>query len=195
MKKHLSLILILTVFFSVTGCSAQFKPEESAIYITDQGEVRTAVMESFDEYYYDFEELKSNVEDQVRDYCLEKGESCISIENLTEDTETGEIQLWMNYETVEDYTAFNNVCLFQGTVAQAMEQGYLKNVTLLNADGEYAVLQEADSTYHVVITEENVCIQTTGKILYVSDNVSILSRKQAKSFEAGTEHLAYVIYK
>ena len=47
----------------------------------------------------------------------------------------------------------------------------------------------------VIVTEESVCIQTAGKIKYVSDNVSIVDKKLARALEAGKGHPAFVLYK
>ena len=47
----------------------------------------------------------------------------------------------------------------------------------------------------VIVTEESVCIQTSGKIKYVSDNVTVLDKKLAKAMEAGKTHPAFVLYK
>ncbi len=200
MKRLTSFLLIMMVALMAVGCGAKFEPEETAIYITSKGEVRSAVIESFEESYYDLEELRSDLEKSIDDYCLDQGESCITLETLEINEETGNAELWMEYETVEDYGAFNNVLLFHGTVAEAKEEGYFEDTyfedtELLDTDGDYAELSEEDDEYQVIISDEAICIQTSGKILYVSDNVSIEGKKLAKAFETSAEHPAYVIYR
>ena len=51
------------------------------------------------------------------------------------------------------------------------------------------------TTENVLVTEENVCIQTSGKIRCVSESVEILDNKLARAMEAGAAHPAFVVYK
>ena len=78
MKKSFGFALILTAAVFLAGCSNQFEPTESTIFITSEGAVKSAIMESFEKAYYDFEELSEDVEKEVKTYCLDVNEDVIT---------------------------------------------------------------------------------------------------------------------
>ena len=179
MRKLLNFCMVLTAALFLAGCGNDFEPTESTIYVTSKGEVVSAIMEDFDKAYYDFDELSENVYKEVRSYCLDINDEAIFVESLTK--ESGIVTLQMKYQTAEDYAAFN--------------AGYLPE-ELYDAEGEAADTEsEKLDDLKVIVTEESVCIQTAGKIKYVSDNVSIVDKKLARAFEAGKTHPAFVLYK
>lgn len=193
MKKSLSFGLILAAGLLLTGCGGKFEPTESTVYITSKGTVQSAIMESFEKAYYNFDELSEDVEKEVKSYCLDKNEEVVTVESLTE--EGDQVTLIMNYQTVEDYAAFNEVLLFDGTYAEAVEEGYVPE-ELFDTEGQPVELDLDNlGEYKVVVTEESICVQTSGKIKYVSDNVTIVDKKLARAVEAGVSHPAFVLYK
>ncbi len=193
MKKSLSFALILSIVFLMTGCGQKFEPTESTIFVDKKGIVQGAVMESFEKPYYDFDELFETVEKEVKSYCLDKNEEAVKLISLTE--ENDEVALMMEFQSVDDYAEFNEVFLFAGTFAEAADAGYMPG-TLLDAEGETVEINlEEQGDLKVIVTEESVCIQTSGKIKFVSDNVSVLDKKLAKALEAGKTHPAFVLYK
>ena len=193
MKKTLKFGLVVGLTFLMTGCGNEFEPTESMIHITSKGEVQSAVVESFDEPYYDFEELSDDVNDAVKGYCLDKNEESITVESLTEEDDT--VSLIMNYQSVEDYADFNEVLLFAGTFAEAIDTGYQPD-SLYDAEGVSVDLDiEQMENLKVIVTEESICVQTNSKIRYVSDNVTVLDKKLAKAMEAGKKYPAFILYK
>ena len=193
MRKSLNFGLILAAAVLLTGCGEKFEPTESTVYVTSKGTVQSAIMESFDKAYYNFDELSEDIEKEVKSYCLDLNEEAITVESLTQEGDT--VKLLMNYQTVEDYTAFNEVILFAGTYAEAVDAGYVTE-ELYDTEGQTveAELEEL-AELKVIVTEESVCIQTSGKIRYVSDNVTIMDKKLARAVEAGKSHPAFVLYK
>ena len=194
MKRILNFGLVFTIALLVTGCGTKFEPTESTIYVTSKGAVKSAIVESFDKAYYDFEELSEDVQKEVTSYCLDKNnEEAAVVESLT--LGDAEVLLFMDFQTVEDYIAFNEVLLFAGTYAEAVASGYIP-VELYDAEG-LSVSKDSEELdkLKVIVTEESTFIQTHGKIKYVSDNVSIVDKKLARAFEAGKSHPAFVLYK
>ena len=193
MGKKLDFLLILSMALLVSGCSQKFEPTESTIFITSKGLVQSAVIESFDKSYYDFDELYETVEKEVKSYCLDKNEEVVTINSLIE--ENNSVALLMDYQTAADYAEFNEILLFSGTFSEAAAVGYLPE-ELYDVEGN-SVEVDLDNLgeLKVVVTEESVCLQTSGKIKYVSDNVTILDKKMAKAMEAGKTHPAFVLYK
>lgn len=194
MKRFLNSCMFVTVVLLLTGCGAKFEPTESTIFVTSKGEVKSAIFESFDKSYYDFDELSETVQKEVKSYCLDKNnEEAAVVESLTKGND--EVALIMNFQTADDYVAFQDVLLFTGTYAEAVNAGYVP-VELYDAEGVSVETDFEDlDELKVIVTEESVTIQTHGKIKYVSDNVSIVDKKLARAFEAGKGHPAFVLYK
>lgn len=193
MKKSISLCLLLAGTILLTGCSQKFEPTQSTIFVTSKGTVKSAIMESFEEEYYNFEELKNDVEKMVQDYCKETSENAVVVESFTEENDA--VTLMMQYETVQDYNDFNDMVLFSGTLLEAEDAGYIPG-ELYDIEGQMVSLNEEEKgALKVIVTEESISIQTSGKIKCVSDNVTILDSKLAKALEAGVEHPAFVVYK
>lgn len=193
MKKSLSLCLLLTGTMILAGCGQKFEPTESTIFVTSKGVVRSAIMESFEEDYYNFEELKSDVEAAVQSYCSDGNEGAVVVESFAEENDV--VTLMMQYQTAEDYSAFNDMILFSGTLAEAEDAGYIPG-ELYDAEGQSAELSDEEkNSLKVIVTEESICVQTSGMIRCVSDNVTMVDKKLAKAFEAGVEHPAFVVYK
>lgn len=193
MKKTWNLIFTFSTCLMLAGCSSKFEPTESTLYVTSKGEVKSALMESFEKPYYDFDELLDSVEKEVKTYNLDKNEEVISVESLTKGV--GDVTLIMNYQNVDTYTAFNEVLLFHGTYAEALLAGY-EPIELYDVEGVSVPLDsEKLEKMKVVVTEESVCIQTSGKVRYVSDNVTIVDKKIARALEAGKSHPAFILYK
>ena len=193
MRKSLNFLMVLSLTCLLSGCGQEVELTESTIFITSKGNVHSAVIESFDKEYYDFEELRDSVEKEVTAYCLDRNEEAITINSLTEEEKT--VKLLMDYQSVEDYEKFNEMILFSGTFSEAIEAGY-RPEELYDIEGNST---EVDSgklgDLKVIVTEESVCLQTTGKIQYMSDNVIVLDKKMAKALEAGKNHPAFVLYK
>lgn len=193
MGKKLNFLLILSMTFLMSGCGQKFEPTESTIFITSKGLVQSAVIESFDKSYYDFDELYETVEKEVKAYCLDKNEDAITISSLVEENES--VVLLMDYQTVEDYVEFNETLLFSDTFSEAADAGYLPE-ELYDVEGNSVEVDlESLGDLNVIVTEESVCLQTSSNIKYVSDNVTILGKKLAKAMEAGKTHPAFVLYK
>ena len=193
MGKKLDFLLILSMTFLLSGCSQKFEPTESTIFVTSKGLVQSAVIESFDKSYYDFDELYKTVENEVKAYCLDKNEEAVTISSLVEENDS--VALLMDYQTVKDYVEFNETLLFSGTFSEAAAAGYLPEELYDMEGNSVEVDLESLAAMIVIVTEESVCLQTSSNIKYVSDNVTILDKKMAKAMEAGKTHPAFVLYK
>ena len=193
MKKSLNFWFIFVMALMLSGCGSKFEPTESTIFVTSKGKVQSAVMESFEQAYYDFDELYKEIEKEVKAYCLDKNDELVTMNSLVEENDS--VSLLMEYQTVEAYAEFNDVLLFSGSFKEAVDAGLIPE-TLYTVEGEYAEIDlEEHGKLKVIVTEESVCVQTSGKIAYTSDNVVVLDKKLAKAMEAGKNHPAFILYK
>ena len=98
----------------------------------------------------------------------------------------------MDYETVDDYTAFNGVELYEGKIVQALAAGYDFDTDFAGVDKDGSVTGVtredilAQEDLKVVIIKANTDVKIEGKILYVScDNVTVTG-KDSVSIKEGT---------
>lgn len=208
MKKWLCMALGICMSAGVlAGCGADVESDSSVVYVGKKGEIISLDVEHFDESYYDMNELETFVKEQVLAYTEEHGKGSVKVEELTAADGSGRLK--MKYSTSEDYTAFNGIELYQGTVLDALTAGYV-------FEGEFAVVEDGVVTgaatkqdiyqqqdLKVAVIRANTDVQVEGEICYVScenvrltgaDRISIregyyLENGATESVAASTEHM------
>lgn len=208
MKKFgcIGMVLVLcTVFFS--GCGSTFSADENTVYVQKNGKVVTVDIDDLDQDYYDEEELKNFVDDEITAYTDEHGKGTVKLSDLT--VKDGTAVLKMQYKTAEDYTAFNGIELYQGSVVKALAAGYDFDASFSKVeDGSMAVsvdrkeILEEDSLKAVII-KADIDVKVDGEILYVStENVTVTGKDSISIREEGrseesfeTDVYTYIIYK
>jgi hypothetical protein len=91
--------------------------------------------------------------------------------------------LILEYASPEDYSRFNGIDLFVGTVAEALAAGYDFNVDFADVSGDTPVESSSSDFisqdgYKVVIIKTNTNVNVSGNICYVSqENVSLVDKK------------------
>ena len=175
---------------TLAGCGqSDLKADTDTVYVEKNGAELSMDVEAFDQEYYDEAELKEFVDSEVSDYNGQHGEKSVEVKDLSVEDKTAKLKL--AYRTVDDYTAFTGVELYQGKVVQAMAAGYDFDVDFaaVDEDGVHGVLGSEitdQGDLKVVIIKANTNVQVDGKILYVScDNVT-LTGKNTVSIQTGT---------
>ena len=175
------------------GCSMKYSAEENAVYVNKNGEVVSAIVESFDKEYYDADELQDMLEQSVVEYNAENGKNSIEVDSFKLDN--GVLKVIMNYLTWADYSNFNEVQFFAGELSDIQGKNYGKNISFISRDGSETVAFETiEGDYRVVLVEEKIVVQTAGKIAYVSENMSVEGDKLARLKEDAAG-IGYIIYK
>ena len=175
---------------TLAGCGqSDLKADTDTVYVEKNGAVLSMDVEAFDQEYYDEAELKEFVDSEVADYNGQHGEKSVEVKDLSVEDKTAKLKL--AYRTVDDYTAFTGVELYQGKVVQAMAAGYDFDVDFaaVDEDGVHGVPGSEitdQGDLKVVVIKANTNVQVDGKILYVScDNVT-LTGKNTVSIQTGT---------
>lgn len=197
MKKIVMLMATIVVAAALAGCSIKaFDADEDTVYVQKKGTIIGAIIESFDKEYYNDEELKEMIDSEIAEYNGSTGRKSLEIESFEVVNKVA--KLFINYETPDDYAAFNKVEFFAGTVKEAVDAGYGFDDKFIKADDKDAsvsvkkdILQQDE--YMVVILDESINVQIDGEILYLSDNAELLGKKLAKVTE-DTSEAAYIIY-
>ena len=193
MRQGKILLLMCICAMLLCGCSMKFSAEENALYVNKDGEIVSAIVESFDKEYYDAEELQGMLEQSIVEYNAENGKDSIELDSFKLDN--GVLKVIMNYLTWADYSNFNEVQFFAGKLSDIQGKNYGKNLSFVSRDGSQTLtFGEIEGEYYVILVEENIVVQTAGKIAYVSENVQVEGEKLARLKEDATG-IGYIIYK
>lgn len=193
MRQGKILLISAVCAMILSGCSMKYSAEENAVYVNKNGEVVSAIVESFDKEYYDAEELQDMLEQSVVEYNAENGKNSIEVDSFKLDN--GVLKVIMNYLTWADYSNFNEVQFFAGELSDIQGKNYGKNISFISRDGSETVAFETiEGDYRVVLVEEKIVVQTAGKIAYVSENMSVEGDKLARLKEDAAG-IGYIIYK
>lgn len=207
MKRFLSAGLCMILCAALlAGCgTTALEADTSTLYVSNKGTVTSLEVETFEQDYYDAAELESYVNEAVDTYTAENGKGSIKVEELTVDGQKAKLR--MKYKTTRDYTQFNGIELYQGTVLETLEAGY-------TYEGDFVKVEEGKTAGTVtkqeiykeeglkaVIIRANMDVKVDGSICYVSsENVSLTGEDSVSIREEGndsfeTEIYTYIIYK
>lgn len=185
----------------LSGCSKKTDVDTSTVFIEKKGKITSVDVEALDKDYYDEAELESYITDHVNDYTSENGNT-VEMASFTVTDQVAKLQ--MQYDSYEDYTAFNGIELYDGTVVEAEAAGYDFDTDFISASDEDTkkVSKDdvlADDNNKVVIIKANVDVKVDGTILYVSKENTKVTEKNKVSItgESSAEEaaLTYIIYK
>lgn len=181
MKKGIFCV-ILTLLLSLTACgmkNTETDADVSTIIIDKDGKIVSKIVEDFDEVYYSEDELKDMIGQEIATYNKAKGEEKISFKSCEKVDNSVVVQL--SFASSEDYSEFNGVELFVGTVQQAYQKGYDLNLSMKDETGKEVgkdeILSLGDN--QIIISDENIGIVSNKKIAYVSDGITLQGAKTA----------------
>lgn len=194
MRRWKSGACVLAALFLLTACGEEkLSVDTNTLYIKKDGTVTEAAFELFDKEYYDAAELQSFVEEEVKNYNYRNVKEAVTVERV--EVKDNVAAAYLNYQSVEDYIAFNDAEMFFGTVKEAMDAGYNFETGFLKYDKQEAVgildVTEEGSNY-VLILNASVDVRVGGTICYTSDNVQKKDKKNVSLTQGG---LSYIIYK
>ncbi|MCC8139864.1 MAG: hypothetical protein LIO67_06145 [Lachnospiraceae bacterium] len=196
MRTSLRIACALAITFLLTGCGgSSFEPSVSSLYIQKDGSITEAIVESFAQEYYSFDEFEDMVEKEIEAYNQGFAEEQVSIQSL--ELKNSAIYLLLDYPDAEAYSAYNEVYCFQGTIEEALAEGL--NFDMLFRDADYedydTVEVTAKSSNQVLVLRDECVVQTESAIKYVSNNVEILDSHMAEVMPIDDEEeYAYIIY-
>lgn len=166
------------------------------------GSIRVTSIESFDQTYYDQNELADSIRSAVSEYNSANGENSVKEESF--DVADGNAKVVLIYKSAEDYQNFNNTALFTGTVQDAEEAGYdFESImqAVSNQDSStiltQATLDQLLSNHTIILTEQvNVVLPRRWEILYATPNLGVTDFQHATAIDTiSDEKPAIVILK
>ena len=197
-KKGKALIILASLITClITGCfGGSDDLNDTTLSISSKGEITHHIVESFDKSYYNEDELRTGINEQIEEYCNSKGDdSLIKLQDLK--ILDGVATADLIFKDCSDYSAFNEVDLFYGTIEEAMEADYPTDVTLKSVEddetiGKYEFEALADSK--IIVTGESLIIKAPGKIAYTTANIDVIDKSTAK-MASDSVGVGYIVLK
>ena len=181
MKKSKLWICTALSICMLAGCGG-FSPDETGVSVSKNGEVKSVAIENLDKDYYNEEELKNMIYSSVSEY--NQGGEKVKMDSF--EVKDKKATLTMEFTTSGDYASFNNVTFFTGTVSAAKSAGYDFNEEFLAVEkGKTKSAADTGTVnlsgdYKVVILEEPILVEVPGNIVYVSSNIEVTGKKEAR---------------
>ena len=188
----------------LTGCSKKTDVDTSTVFIEKKGNIVSVDVESLDKEYYDEEELEGYITQHVLDYADESGGD---VEKVSFAVEEGTAKLQMKYGSYEDYSGFNGIEFYSGTVLTAQAQGYDFETGVYSVPDDLEEAKKsaskedvlADDDSKVAVIKANVNVRVPGKVLFVSgEDTEVLDKNTVSitgSETAEEASLTYIVYK
>ncbi len=174
MKKiaRIPLLVTMAVLLMIqTGCLSIDSENKEEIELTSEGKIiQTIVDDSGDSVTG--EELENYINDKIKNYQGTSG--AIALERCR--VKDGKVNIVLRYDSITDYSEFNNVICYSGTLKEAFAAGYDFNRSFYAKNGVQLPYFSLSVTYpdsRVLILEENVTVKLPGELLAVSDGIAI----------------------
>ena len=199
MKKLSQLIVILMAAIMMVGCSGASVVEQgNSVQIGKDGSIIGTLVDILDQSYYDAEELKSMIVEEIAEVNTTGGSNNVELSDYECDN-AGNVKVKIKYTNSEAYMAFNGSTFFNGDAVTAKDT-YGLNGNFLDVQNGKITTEEAvvSEDAKVVVLSENVNVFVPGKIVAITDNVEITGKKSASvklTNKEGEEELAYIVYK
>ncbi len=171
---------MITGLFALSGCGERANAVTS-VSIDKDGKITNIIYEEFDKDYYDLDELSDMAASEISEYNVEYSSPKVSLEKAELVEDGARARLSMSYESASDYSHFNQVSLFYGTVEEAVNKGYTISKSLVDASGnkiDEAFIDEHPDR-HIIITTDKSNIKTPYNIEYMSNGVILSDKKEA----------------
>ena len=193
--KHCILPAVLLCMTLLAGCTGRkvdlSNVTESTIGVNGDGSVEEVVIESFDKEYYSLSDLtayvnkqvdafnQANPQEQPKDKKSDDEEiTAVSVHYVETDPGAKTAAMALGYLNMDIYDAFNETDFEFLSMEEAASDERIADI-----DGLVEVKSGEETTFkvlsehkhlHLIYTDSSVRIQTNGKIMYYSKNVSLV---------------------
>ncbi len=184
---------VTLLFF--TGCSGEKDYNETTVNIDSKGVITHEIVEAFDKDYYDEEELRDVISDEIDEYLAGKEDDSVKLSTLQ--IKDGMARAEIRFASYKDYSGFNDVDFFYGTIQEAMDLDYPTDVTLKSAVDDSTISRfefEAMKKSMIVIVSEPVIMNVPKKIAYTTANINVIDDKCAR-MDSDSVGVGYIVLK
>lgn len=205
MKRLGCLILSVCLISGMLAGCGTVDSDSTIVSIGKKGTVTTIDVEAFEQAYYTEADFRTFAESAINTYNMSHEVDAVTLSEFA--VTDGIAKLKMEFKSAEDYSEFNDIPLFQGTVVDAVAAGYKFEESFLAVEkGEVtgsAAKTEilADADLNIVIIQANTDVRVNGKICYVSkQNVTVTAKdtvsiRDAENTALESEVVTYIVYK
>lgn len=195
MKKARIVLAVMAAGMLLFGCDGRvhdtsvFPSAQSSIFIAQDGQVSSALVETYKNGYYDQAELKASIEEAVAEYNRGLGRNAVTLSSCT--MGDGKAIALFDYESSTDLcdftaemedTANQAKTLVLSTVKEGLPEGESSLLWKKGKNGSNVsfgtVKKKGDR--NLVAVDGTVTIQTEGKIQYYCGDVSLVDGFTAK---------------
>lgn len=188
-RKCAALILAAVLTLSVTGCGGNIdvsKFAENTLVINKDGSVTEVSVESFGEDYYTQEALESFVNAEVDGYngqhpsaSGKEKDKVVTVDTIK--VKDGSARVVLKYADAQAYRDFNNASLdcvkASELSADARALGFKDDKG--ESIGAWSAVEKPED-YQAVVIYSQLQVAVSGKIAYVSENVTVTDKSTAK---------------
>lgn len=194
-KKHWVLAVMLVCMMGLAGCeSDQAEFTKSGIEVSEDNTISAFIIENFTADYYQMEELKQFVAEDVANYNTELGSAAVTVGEAS--MENGTIRLNLAFQNFDAYNGYMPEEVFIGDLQGAYDRGYNFDRTLNTAGKDGQTIARAElmnmGNSKVVVVTGDLCVRCPSKILYYSTGMTLLD---SQTVSADAEGNYFVIYK
>lgn len=207
MKRIMAMLMSVVLTLGLTACGhtvgdVDLESGQSAVYIQKDGMVSYAVSESFDKDYYDKDELKKEIEAEIKAYNASSDASvddAITLDSFSVSKKVATLSLdftttydllnyMLNDNRVEKDKFYigtidsNDDCNISGNFVEPGKKDKIKDKTIKSM---------TDS--NILIVDEQYKVQVEGNVLYTSDNCKIDDDGIVTTAKSD-DGLSYVVY-
>ncbi|NMB42862.1 MAG: hypothetical protein GX995_01865 [Clostridiales bacterium] len=194
MKYRLGILLLTFIFITLTGCGKDIEltienVDSSTIAIREDNTLQVALIDSFDQEYYDIEEFKSFIDKEINKYNNQHGEGAIILDALEKQEDN--VILILTYGSISHYTEFNGV---EGHLSGTKLAGdFTLPESFLTPKGDSVTVTQAleKDDYEIFAINEDIKILIDGKIVYYHNGEYI----DSQTLQADDEEMTYIIFK
>ena len=186
MKKRNMIFLMAAMLCLLSACGKETDVDTNTVIIEKKGQITEAIVEDFEQPYYDQEELKREIEDKISQFNTQSGDGKEAVELEKFELEDKVIRVNITFPDSDAYTSFTEKQLCGGMVADVYARGY-SFPQMKSVDGsqisEADVLELGDK--NAVLLEEQQQVKVHGKITHISDGISLVDEKTAVNLNEG----------
>ncbi len=209
-KLVVSVLTMCLALSMLTACSGgrEFAPKGNGMYVSKDGQFSTAFEEDVDKAYFTEADMLKFVVDEIITYNKSKGASAVAYQeeaaekeilpvSITSFTYGDKAQLILAYASAKDYLAFNEK---DETAADELMFALAKNTTGM-PDMTFVSVEDGskiaasslvgENRLKIVMIAGEQNIQVQGKLVYVSENVTVTGEDTAITAESGYSYLVF----
>ena len=184
----------------LTGCSMldqivgadswkDWAPSQTSLQVYGDGSVTETILDSLDQEWYTGDELQDMIARSMNEYNAQNGAEALNVTEYSD--EGGQVRVKLVYRTGDDYSRYNDVVFFNGSMLDAEMAGFLFTGPFSSVDGSQVREQGVDAAeplshkeYSVTVTDGTHAVQVPGTIRYISSNGAVVNSHTAQPASA-----------